>query len=257
MQQNDRRATPICVPSGYDAQVDLFVSLGKRCDTRSFAYPRLTRSTKARVVYRGARRRRRQRGARRSQSPAEAARPRRSAQGQIGRFRFRTFAARGFFRPRQPRGIKEHRHGRAVRPRVVRRERARDFNLFAIFHRSRPRRRLGRTRGPPVSRAPSRSRPLLGRCARGRRTRRARFSARARRDSGAEFERLERGEPHARLGGFCRRGHGEQRRPGLTLAQVDAVLRDKLLHGHALLVERQEELERRLCLFRVIRDQQS
>ena len=184
-------------------------------------------------------------------------------QGQIGRFRFRTFAARGFFRPRQPRGVKEHRHGRAVRPRVVRSERARDFNLFAIFHRSAPRRErkrrnenaFGVRRFPelPVDRAlflavvlEAEGRDVLG------------FPrALARRDSGAEFERLERGEPHARLGGFCRRGHGEQRRPGLALAQVDAVLRDELLHGHALLVERQEELERRLCLFRVIRDQQT
>ena len=41
---NDGRATPICVPSGYETRRSiLFVSLGKRCDTRSFAYPRLTR----------------------------------------------------------------------------------------------------------------------------------------------------------------------------------------------------------------------
>jgi hypothetical protein len=41
---NDGFATPICVPSGYvTLKSILFVSLGSRCDTRSFAYPRLTR----------------------------------------------------------------------------------------------------------------------------------------------------------------------------------------------------------------------
>ena len=105
---------------------------------------------------------------------------------------------------------------RAVRPRVVRSERARDFNLFAIFHRSAPRRErkrrnenaFGVRRFPelPVDRAlflavvlEAEGRDVLG------------FPrALARRDSGAEGERLERGEPHARLGGFCRRGHGER-----------------------------------------------
>mmetsp|Transcript_12463 Transcript_12463/g.52230 ORF Transcript_12463/g.52230 Transcript_12463/m.52230 type:complete len:692 (+) Transcript_12463:1575-3650(+) len=63
----------------------------------------------------------------------------------------------------------------------------------------------------------------------------------ARRHLGPEDNRVY-GKTRARLGGAKRYRNREQRRDRLALAQVDALLRRDVLHGHALLVQRQEKL---------------